>query len=459
VAARLAVADEADPEGFNADEAAEVLSSIGELPDLWDVNVADWSADSLTARFGGEGFQETRTAFVKQLTSKPVVGVGRFTSPDAMASQIRRGILDLIGAARPSIADPFLPRKIEEGRLEQVRECIGCNICAAQDNIAVPIRCTQNPTMGEEWRRGWHPERVPPGPPAAPPALVVGAGPAGLECARILGERGYDVFLAEASRQLGGRILHERTLPGLSSWMRVIDYRVECLRGLSNVEIYPESSLTAEDILALGRPTVFLATGSRWRRDGFGRSIRYQLKGLEHMRVMTPDDLFAGEIPASPIVIWDDDNYYMGGAIAERMRREGHDVRLVTAAPEVSAWTHHTMEQWRIQKTLLELGVEIICSRVLAGCEPGAVELACAYTGRLSRLECETLMLITARGPVNDLWNALAAHAGDEFRIERLGDALAPGTIAAAVNSGYRAGRELDVEGADSLSYRREPLA
>ena len=95
---------------------------------------------------------------LKALTSKPVVGVGRFTSPDTMVRMVRDGVLDMIGAARPSIADPFLPRKIEEGRLEDIRECIGCNICVSGDGTISPIRCTQNPSMGEEWRRGWHPE-------------------------------------------------------------------------------------------------------------------------------------------------------------------------------------------------------------------------------------------------------------------------------------------------------------
>jgi len=110
-----------------------------------------------TSRFTPEGFQEPYIAGIKKLTTKPVVGVGRFTSPDTMVSQVRRGILDLIGAARPSIADPFLPRKIDEGRLEDIRECIGCNICITGDMTMSPSRCTQNPTMGEEWRKGWHP--------------------------------------------------------------------------------------------------------------------------------------------------------------------------------------------------------------------------------------------------------------------------------------------------------------
>ena len=180
----------------------------------------------MSARFSEEGFQERYVAEVKKLTGKPVVGVGRFTSPDMMVSQIRRGVLDFIGAARPSIADPWLPRKIAEGREDEIRECIGCNICRAHNNMGVPIRCTQNPTMGEEYRRGWHPERVPAAKGHAEDSvLVVGGGPAGLECAMTLGKRGYRVMLAEARRELGGRVALESRLPGLSSWGRVRDYR------------------------------------------------------------------------------------------------------------------------------------------------------------------------------------------------------------------------------------------
>ena len=142
-------------------EGRDIVEMLSHLPDLWDVNVSGWSADSNTSRFSEEGHQLPFTDFVKSVTHKPVVGVGRYTSADKMVSLIASGKQDLIGAARPSIADPYLPNKIKAGQFDAIRECIGCNICVSCDAYGVEVRCTQNPTISEEWRRGWHPENIP----------------------------------------------------------------------------------------------------------------------------------------------------------------------------------------------------------------------------------------------------------------------------------------------------------
>ena len=124
-----------------------VVEMLAELPDLWDVNVSRWSNDSATARFKEEAYQEPFVRFVKKVTTKPVVGVGRLTSADTMVSMVKKGVVDFIGGARPSIADPFLPKKIEEGRIEDIRECIGCNMCVAYANHMVPMRCTDRKSV------------------------------------------------------------------------------------------------------------------------------------------------------------------------------------------------------------------------------------------------------------------------------------------------------------------------
>ena len=166
-------------------------------------------------------------------TAKPIVGVGRLTNPDRMAEIIRSGAWDLIGAARPSIADPFLPKKIEEGRYDEIRECIGCNICAAGAEYGNQIRCTQNATAGEEYRRGWHPEQFERAANADRDVLVVGAGPAGMECAIVLGKRGMRrVHLVEAEPEIGGIMRWVPRLPGLGEWGRVLNWRAVQLQKL-----------------------------------------------------------------------------------------------------------------------------------------------------------------------------------------------------------------------------------
>ncbi|HXN79831.1 MAG TPA: FAD-dependent oxidoreductase, partial [Steroidobacteraceae bacterium] len=311
-------------------EAHEVVGLLAEVPDLWDVKLDSSPTDCAPSRFAAEGSHEPVINFVRKLTSRPVVGVGRFTSPDTMVAQIRRGVLDLIGAARPSIADPFLPRKIEEGREQDIRECIGCNICISSWHDAVPVRCTQNPTIGEEWRRGWHPERVA-GAGSAASVLVVGAGPAGLECALTLGRRGYEVTVAEAEDTLGGRLRFETRLPGLASWGRVLDWRRGQLERLSNVAIYRGNRLTAEDILELGNTHVVIATGSRWARLLYS-ALEIPAGHLEAPDVSTPDDVAGGAQLAGPVVVYDFDNYYMGSVLAEHLARGGQHVSYVTPA-------------------------------------------------------------------------------------------------------------------------------
>jgi dimethylamine/trimethylamine dehydrogenase len=430
-------------------EARDVVAMLAELPDLWDINISNWPNDSQTSRFAKEGFQEEYTSWVKQVTTKPVVGVGRFTSPDTMVSQVKRGVLDFIGAARPSIADPFLPKKIEEGRIDDIRECIGCNMCVSSDYTSTNLRCTQNPTMGEEWRRGWHPEIIPPK-KSEGSVLVVGAGPAGLEAALSAARRGFEVHLAEATSELGGRVTRESKLPGLSEWARVRDWRVGQLERMGNVSIYRDSALEAEHVLQFGARHVAIATGSTWRRDGVGRDSGFAI--FENTDVFTPDDLMAGREPeAGPVMIWDDDHYYMGGVLAELCRYAGAEVILVTTAAMVSAWTINTLEAMPIAKRMARLGVEVRPYTSVAGFADGKARLVSVLTSEATEVAAGGLISVTSRLPVDGLYLALEqvrdrwSDAGIAT-VTRIGDCWAPSTIQQAVYTGHKWARELDEE-------------
>jgi dimethylamine/trimethylamine dehydrogenase len=440
-------------------ESREVIEMLAELPDLWDINISNWPNDSQTSRFAKEGFQEDYTRFVKQLTTKPVVGVGRFTSPDTMVSQIRRGILDFIGAARPSIADPFLPKKIEEGRIDEIRECIGCNMCVSSDYTSTNLRCTQNPTMGEEWRRGWHPEIIPSRKFDAS-VLIVGAGPAGLEAALAAAKRGYEVHLAEETSELGGRVTRESRLPGLAEWARVRDWRVTQLERMANVSIYRESALEAQHVLEFGARHVAIATGSKWRSDGVGRDSGFAVPGFDDASVYTPDDIMAGRDPEQgPVIIWDDDHYYMGGVLAELCRYAGLEVLIVTPAATVSAWTANTLEALPIAKRMAQMGVEFLPYSSVVGLSAGKALISNNLTGEQYERAARALVTITGRLPVDGLFEELRDRFEDAgiASLNRIGDCLAPSTIQQAVYSGHKWARELD-EAQELLIPRELPM-
>ena len=428
-------------------QAHEVVSIMADLPDLWDVKMDSSPTDCGASRFKAEGSHEPVIDFVKKVTGKPVVGVGRFTSPDTMVSQIKRGILDFIGGARPSIADPFLPSKIKEGRELEIRECIGCNICISSWHDGVPIRCTQNPTVGEEWRKNWHPQIFEPA-ESDDQILIIGGGPAGLEAGLTAARRGYQVTIAERSSELGGRLNFEASLPGLNAWARIKDYRLYALKQMDNVSLYTESELSLKNILELQQQRVVIATGARWTRALYS-SLEIPLGALAGAEVYTPDDIAEGIIPQGKTLVYDFDNYYLGGVLAEHLAKLGSSVEYATPAGHASAWTIMTNEQPYVHQALYALGVAIHTQTLLTGFEQSSVSLANIFTGHTSAIDFNSVVLVGLRLPDNKLYDQImdakeSVKSAGIKSVERIGDAIAAGALVHAVYSGHQYARNLD---------------
>jgi len=276
-----------------------------------------------------------------------------------------------------------------------------------------------------------------------------------------LGRRGYEVMLAEAGTQVGGRVARECRLPGLSAWGRVRDYRQGQLHKLANVGIYFDSEMSAGAVRETGCSLVAVATGATWRRDGTGRAHAFPVPGHESGTILTPDDIMDGARAEGPVVIFDDDHYYMGGVLAELLRQAGHAVTLVTPGAQVSSFTEYTLELGRIQKHMLELDVSLELQHAVSAIDKDRVDVACVHTGRSRTLECATLVMVTARDANDSLFRELLAdepalEAAGIARVRAIGDAWAPGTIADAVFAGHRFARELGAPLPDGPTYEDE---
>lgn len=438
------------------EEGARFIEAMDHLVDYWDINIGtlNWGEDAGSSRFFESNHQSQYTKHAKRVSKKPIVNVGRFTDPDLMVKVLNSNQCDIIGAARPSIADPFLPKKIEEGRYEDIRECIGCNICVSRwEKGGPPIWCTQNPTSGEEYRRNWHPEIYLPTTNPTPPVMVIGAGPAGLECAMTLGLRGYDlVHVSEAKNQVGGHVDWVSKLPGFGAWRRVIDWRETQIKTRTNVQIMLNSDMSYEDVLRCGAEHLIFATGSHWDGSGMSALLHDHIEGVgsDLSEVATPEQYVLGDKQLGEnVLVIDNDAYYMGSAMAQLLAENGHKVTYVTYGETVGPYLRFTLEEQRMYETLMQLGCTMIAQHLTVAAENGKAVLVHIWSGKEQVVEYDSIMLVTHRISNCEIYNRLqespdAMEAAGIKSIHLIGDAHTPGMIAQAVFSGTRLAREFD---------------
>jgi dimethylamine/trimethylamine dehydrogenase len=230
------------------------------------------------------------------------------------------------------------------------------------------------------------------------------------------------------------------------------------LQIMSNVNLFRGSPLEADSVIGFGAQRVVVATGSHWRLDGAGPSTPQGIPGLEALQVLSPEQAGAGAHARNPVVVFDDDHYYIAHSVAELLRAQGHDVTLVTPLADVSQWSYYTLELRRLEQRLAAAGIRCLTKTQVLRASQRTLHVASG--GVEQALPCATFVPVTLRAPERALMDALAAR-GREWRdagilsVDLIGDALAPSTVAAAVYAGALYARDLGSAGAAG-HFKRE---
>lgn len=451
---RLSI-DALGPAGIRLDEALEFVSRADHLVDLWDLVVGGlgekWR-EMTPSRLFDEGANQELKNRVREVTAKPIAATGRWTNPDRMVQLVRSGKVDLISAARPGIADPFMPRKIAEGRIEELRECIGSNECVRR-GYTRQIACSQNPTIGEEGRRGWHPELFTLAKNRTSPALVVGAGPAGLECAVVMARRGFEaVHVAEARSRTGGRLNWFSKLPGFAPWRRVAEHRESWISRLRSVEAMTEMRMTVDDILDYGAEIVVVATGSRWATLGVDYLTQQPIPGADAREpfVLTPEQILLDEkpLPGRRIAVYDCEADITAVGMAQYLQSIGCEVTVVSPFADIAHRASLDAVGPTIRAEILRDGGQLMPSATLRSVEPDGISTS-DVLGREQRLEVDGLVLISHRLSDDSLYHDLVSDPArlaeaNVRSVLRAGDCISPRSISDAVFDGHRLAREID---------------
>ncbi|WP_207101311.1 FAD-dependent oxidoreductase [Paracoccus shandongensis] len=422
------VVDEGGTDGLNADEALEIalmLQSEGHI-DLFDCIYGRMDSDLLLTEDNMPGMFQPQAPYLaqvkafRQAVSLPVLHAGGIRDVATARHVLKGGIADLVGMTRAQIADPHLVAKIAAGQEDRIRPCVGASYCLYRK-----AHCVHNPATARETTLG---HAIPPA-PVAHRAVVVGGGPAGMEAARVLAERGHRVTLIEAAPRLGGQILVAAQAPGRRDLRGIIDWRGAELDRLG-VEVRLNCWAEPADILAESPDIVIVATGGIPDLDW--------LEGAEHCH--STWDLLTGEVPPqADVLVYDGTGRQAAPSCALKLAGEGRAVTFVTpdAVPAVEM---PYQDATSFRKRFYGAGIATLTDHALIRVERAGNRLHATFRNEMTGAErsLDTAQVVVEHGtlPLDDLFTALRGQPG--FTLHRIGDATASRDLHASILDAYR---------------------
>jgi 2,4-dienoyl-CoA reductase (NADPH2) len=358
----------------------------------------------------------------KEHVKVPIQMAYRLFRPDLPNKAIGEGALDMWEMCRPMIADPHMPKKVLEGREEDIRHCVACNLCLARLFRDAPMTCYINPVCAHES----DPRYASP-PPAEEKkrVMIVGGGPAGLECAYMAARRGHDVHVYEKRKELGGEILEASKAPyGDEELMTCIHYqKAQCEK--AGVTFHLGTEVTADRIREEMPDSVVLATGPTFSK--------IRTKGGDQPCVVNVLDVLSGKVQVGEkVVVWG--NRKPGIGVALYLAKQKKKVTLI-GRDRSAGFDINPSFKWRYMIYLAQNGVTLYNDCDIEEVGEGGVMVK-TYDGYRFPVRCEHVVVTEREG--NENLKQVVQEEGIELFV--IGDALVPRNLSSAVHDGYRIG-------------------
>jgi 2,4-dienoyl-CoA reductase-like NADH-dependent reductase (Old Yellow Enzyme family)/thioredoxin reductase len=434
------------PGGVSEEDNKQVLRAVQAegLIDYVNVSRGDYyKMDTMVSGMHSPtGYELASSADIASVGTVPRLVTGRFRTLEEIDQVIRDGLADLVSMVRQHIADPDIVRKTREGRVEEVRPCIGCNQgCWGGWARNGRFGCTVNPAAGRELElaedlmvKTDEPKTV----------LVVGGGPGGLEAARTAALKGHKVILCEAGPALGGAINVAKRAPKLSTigdiayWLEQEVYRL-------GVDVRLNTYVEAADIEAIGADHVIVATGSAPRMDGVQNlNPGEPARGVEQSHVVSAIDVFTAPRDwGKSALVLDTHGDYVGLAVTEQLLGQGVKVSYVTPHTSLAPELEKTRRDGPALERFYKLGEFEVLNRthlVEIQKDQCIVRPLLAGANQTRTVPADTVVLITHNEPLDGLWNELhETRTG----VCLVGDAQQPRDVLNAIWEGHAAARAI----------------